>query len=321
MPTPTPPVVAPPNSAAPTPAKPDAAARRASLAAPAPEPRVNVERPAPVPPAAASSPEWPTQEPSASAALASSTAAPAAPAESDTAQPAAPDVGSASAVPVYRTQPAPPATLLFELKRGLASGQAVLQWRPDIGSASYGLTLQAQVFGVPVAGWNSSGHFDAAGLAPDRYVESRRSREVRATNFQRATQKISFSAQSTEFELTPGMQDRSSWMLQLGAVLQANPGLAQPGAQVTLMVVGTRGAPEPWVFTVVDRAALVLNTGDSPGTVPDAVQLLREPRRPYDTRVHVWLDPARHHLPVKVQMLVQATGEGQEFELRQLSLP
>jgi hypothetical protein len=110
-------------------------------------------------------------------------------------------------------------------------------------------------------------------------------------------------------------------MLQLGAVLQANPELAQPGAVVTLLVVGTRGAPEPWLFTVVDRAALALSPGDAPVTVADAVQLLREPRRPYDTRVRVWLDPARHHLPVKVQMLVHATGEGQEFELRQMSLP
>ncbi len=197
----------------------------------------------------------------------------------------------------------------------------MLQWRPDSHDTRYLLTLQAQAFGVSVAAWNSSGRVDAAGLAPQRYAELRRNREVRATNFQRAAQKISFSAQSTEFEWTPGVQDRSSWMLQLGAVLQANPELALPGAQVTLVVVGTRGAPEPWVFTVVDRGGLTLTAGGAPVTLAEAVQLLREPRRPYDTRVRIWLDPTRHHLPVKVQMLVHATGEGQEFELQQLSLP
>ncbi len=226
-----------------------------------------------------------------------------------------------TAPPTYRTQAAPAATLLFDLKRGLAGGQAVLTWRPDMATATYTLTLQAQAFGIAVAGWSSSGRFDAAGMAPERYAESRRNREVRATNFQRAAHKISFSAQANEFPLAAGVQDRSSWMLQLGAILQAQPELAQPGAQVTMVVVGTRGAPEPWVFTVLNRAPLTLGGGDTATTVADAVHLLREPRRPYDTRANVWLDPARHHLPVKVQMLVHATGEGQEFELRQLSLP
>ena len=207
------------------------------------------------------------------------------------------------------------------MKRGLAGGQAVLEWRPKPQDGSYTLTLQAQAFGLSVAAWNSSGHFDAAGLAPQRYAESRRGREVRATNFQRAADKISFSGQGNEFALTPGVQDRSSWMLQLGAILQAQPELALPGAQISLVVVGTRGAPEPWVFTVIDRAPLVLTAGDAPNTVADAVHLMREPRRPYDTRANVWLDPARHHLPVKLQLLVHATGEGQEFELRQLTLP
>ena len=213
--------------------------------------------------------------------------------------------------------------MLFNLKRGLTGGQAVLEWRPNALESSYTLTLQAQAFGLPVAAWNSSGHIDAAGLAPDRYAESRRSRELRATNFQRAAdqKKISFSSQAHEFALPAGVQDRSSWMLQLGAILQAQPELAVIGAQVNLVVVGTRGAPEPWVFTVVDRAALELGAGDIGDTVADTVHLRREPLRPYDTRVNIWLDPLRHHLPVKVQMLVHATGEGQEFELRQLTWP
>ncbi len=243
-------------------------------------------------------------------------------------------------MPVYRAQPAPPATLLFDLQRGLASGQAVLRWRPEPTGARYTLTLQAQAFGVAAAGWNSSGLLGPTGLAPERYAETRRNREVRATNFQREQGKVSYSALAAEYPLVPGLQDRSSWLLQLGAILQAQPELAQPGAQVTLVVVGTRGAPEPWVFTVVEHsdlelpAATVATAADAAsgtaaparhtGTgerVAGAVQLLREPRRPYDTRARVWLDPARHHLPVKLQLTVAATGEGQVFELRQLTLP
>ena len=211
--------------------------------------------------------------------------------------------------------------MVFDFKRGLAAGQAVLDWRPDNVAGTYTLTLQAQAFGMAIAGWNSSGRFDTAGLAPERYAETRRGREVRATNFQRAASTISFSALPGEFPLAAGVQDRSSWMLQLGAILQANPELAQAGAQITLVVVGTRGAPEPWVFTVMGRGELLLPGTSPPGAVPNAVHLMREPRRPYDTRASVWLDPARHHLPLKVHLVVAATGDGQEFELRQLSLP
>jgi Protein of unknown function (DUF3108) len=243
--------------------------------------------------------------------------------EAAAAAPTPPEAPAAEGAPapLYRTQPAPPATLVFDLKRGLAAGQAVLQWRPNPDHTRYTLTLQAQAFGMAVAGWNSSGRFDAAGLAPERYAETRRSREVRATNFQREQGKLSFSALAQEFPLVGGLQDRSSWMLQLGAILQANPELALPGAQVHLVVVGTRGAPEPWVFTVMGRVDLLLPAAVAGSPVNNVVHLMREPRRPYDTRASVWLDPARHHLPIKVQLLVAATGEGQEFELRQLSLP
>jgi Protein of unknown function (DUF3108) len=221
-------------------------------------------------------------------------------------------------LPIYATQPAPPATLQYRLQRGLAVGTATLSWRP-VDAGGYSLSLTTQAFGVDAISWHSVGQFDAAGLAPDRYSEARRGRELRASNFQKdAFQpqggKLTFSAQATEHPLTPGMQDRLSWMLQLPAVLQANPALAVPGAQITLPVVGTRGAPEPWVF--------VVQPADEPTASPTGtVYLLREPRRPYDLRVHVWLDPQRHYLPVRMQLLVQATGEGNTFELESTRFP
>jgi Protein of unknown function (DUF3108) len=211
-----------------------------------------------------------------------------------------------TAIPPYSTSPAPAVSLVFDVRRGLASGQSTLSWRPDNGT--YALTLNNEAFGVGALSWASRGLLGAEGLAPERYSEVRNRRELRSTNFQREAGKLSFSAQSHEFPLTAGLQDRLSWMLQLGAVLQANPALSEPGATVTLAVVGTRGAPEPWVFTVQERSA-----GEP------IVHLLREPRRPYDLRVHIWLDPARHHLPVRAQMLVHATGEGHELTLASLA--
>ena len=222
-----------------------------------------------------------------------------------------PDPGGL-AVPVYATQRPPPLAMQFELRRGAAVGQASMQWQPE--EARYRLRLQGQVAGAPPIDWASEGGFDDAGLAPLRYTESRRGREVRAANFQRDNGRVTFSGPSIEHPLLPGGQDRLSWMVQLAAVMAANPALAEPEAQVSIWVVGSRGDAEVWTFTVQGRTALELPIG----RVEDTVHLVREPRRPYDTQVQVWLDPARHFLPVQALLRVRATGEGTEFRLQDL---
>ena len=218
-------------------------------------------------------------------------------------------------VPQYRTDPPPAATLNYDLHRGMAGGRAVLSWQPE--DAGYRLSLRASAFGIQAMQWTSEGEWDAQGLAPRRYSESRRGKEQRATNFQREAGKLTFSAQSAELGLPPGIQDRISWMVQLAAIVRAQPELALPGAQIVIPVVGTRGRPEAWIFNVLDPADLELPAG----SVPQTVHLLREPSRPFDTRAQVWLDPARQHLPVRMQLLVHATGEGNEFVLSGTSFP
>ena len=225
-----------------------------------------------------------------------------------------PDPGGQT-VPVYATVLPPPLTLQFEMRRGIAIGQAQLDWRPD--TDRYQLTLQGHAVGAPAIGWASQGGFDAAGIAPLRYTESRRGREVRAANFQRDAGRITFSGPAIEHPLVAGAQDRLSWMVQLAAVLAANPALAEPDAQVSLWVAGSRGDAEVWTFTVMGRVALDLPIG----RIDNAVHLVREPRRPYDTQVQVWLDPARHHLPAQALLRVRATGEGTELRLKEQVLP
>lgn len=222
-----------------------------------------------------------------------------------------PDAGG-MAVPVYATRLPPPRALLFELRRGTAIGQAWMQWQPE--DTQYRLRLQGQVAGAPPIDWASQGGFDDAGVAPLRYTESRRGREVRAANFQRDNGRVTFSGPDIERPLVPGGQDRLSWMVQLAAVMAANPALAEAEAQVSIWVVGSRGDAEVWTFTVLERAALDLPIG----RVDDTVHLVREPRRPYDTQVQVWLDPARHFLPAQALLRVRATGEGTEFRLQDL---
>lgn len=216
------------------------------------------------------------------------------------------------AVPVYATRRPPPLDLLFELRRGAAVGLAELAWRPE--DAHYRLTLQTRLAAAPLMGSTSVGGFDPAGLAPLRYTESRRGRELRAANFQRDNGRVTFSGPAIEHPLVPGGQDRLSWMVQLAAVMAANPALSEADAQVSIWVVGSRGDAEVWTFTVQGRTALELPIG----RVEDALHMKREPRRPYDTQVQVWLDPSRHFLPAQAWLRVRATGEGSELRLQDL---
>lgn len=218
-------------------------------------------------------------------------------------------------IPIYRTQLPPPARLQYELRRGPAQGTAELRWSPEPGR--YRLSLQGDVPRPSALGWASQGGFDEAGIAPLRYAESRRGREARATNFQRDDSRVTFSGPSVEYPLTAGAQDRLSWMLQLAGILAADPGLAEAERQVSMWVTGTRGDGEVWTFTVQGAAALELPIGRVDGTV----HLVREARRPYDTQVQVWLDPARHYLPVQVEWRVRASGEGQALRLQASEVP
>ncbi len=216
-------------------------------------------------------------------------------------------------LPVYATHLPPPSTLQYTMQRsgpGRVGIQAELRWRPV--ADTYTLTL-----GFAAAGWASVGALDLHGVAPERHVETRRGRELRAVNFQRDSARITFSGPQTEYPLLPGAQDRLSWMLQLAGVLAANPALGEAGREVALFVAGVRGDAAVWTFTASGPESLELASG----TVAGAVHLHREPQRAFDTRVDIWLDPARHHLPVRLRMQTRAEGESTDFVLATMSQP
>jgi hypothetical protein len=226
----------------------------------------------------------------------------------------APEPGGAAA-PVYATQLPPSTTLRYALRRSGAPGHAELQWFND--GSQYRLTLRNDAAGALSLGSTSFGAIAAHGLEPERHTDSRRGRDVRAVNFQRDTARVTFSGSRGEVPLVAGAQDRLSWMLQLAGIAQANPALREPGSEIAVFVVGTRGDAEVWRYTVLGTEAIELPAG----TVPDALHLRREPRRLYDTTVDVWLDPARQHLPVRAQLLVRPTGLETVLLLESVGVP
>jgi hypothetical protein len=210
-------------------------------------------------------------------------------------------------IPQYRTQLPPAVKLRYDMQRGQLHGNGELQWRP--GAGGYELVLEGRVAGLAVLTQASRGGFDESGIAPLRFTDRRLRRPLAAANFQREAGKITFSGPQTEYALHPGAQDRLSWMIQLGAIVAAEPALGVAGAKVVLFVSGAHGDAGVWAFRCLGPDAAESRAGRVA-----AIRFRREPRGPYDTTVEVWLDPQRHHLPVRASL--RAGPNDDWFELR-----
>jgi hypothetical protein len=221
-------------------------------------------------------------------------------------------------LPVYATSPPPSLALGYDVRSGEATGSALLQWRVD-ADGHYALTLQPQgAAGHGAAAltphWRSQGELDGAGLAPERFAVSRRGRERHAANFRRDAGIISFAGPARTWPLAAGAQDRLSWMVQLPAILQANPDLLRADARISMMVVGAHGEAGAWTFIVVGPGAL-----EGPGGAKvDVWQLRRESSHSHDPQVDVWLAPALHHMPVQMKLTLPRGSASTEMQLRTL---
>jgi len=146
----------------------------------------------------------------------------------------------------------------------------------------------------------SRGQIDQHGLAPERFSDKFRS-EV-AAHFNRERGVVSFSANTPELPLQPGAQDRLSVLMQLGALVASAPQGFPPGTTLSIQTIGPRGG-EMWLFTFGEMETLEL-----PGGPMLALKLARQPRKPYDQQVEVWLAPELGYLPVRTR-ITESNGD------------
>lgn len=219
------------------------------------------------------------------------------------AAPTAAPAPDAAPPPVYRTRLPDPVVLSYEITRGPWRGEGELAWEPQ--DRRYRLRLEGRVMGVRVITQDSRGLVDTAGIAPLTFSDERRGKAPRVATFQRNTGQVTYSANADVVRLRPGMQDRLSWMLQVGAVAAADPARVAAGERVAMFVTGARGDADLWTFRSNGVEPLVIR-----GVRVEAVKLAREPRKPDDSAVEIWLD-TRQHLPVRARM----TNDGETFEL------
>lgn len=216
------------------------------------------------------------------------------------------------ALPVYPTRLPAATRLSYELRRGLLTGSGQLSWLPA-ADGSYEARLEGGAFGQALLAQTSRGRIDAHGLAPERFTDRRRSRGEQAANFQRAAGKISFSGPSVVHPLPAGAQDRVSWLVQLGAVLAADPALQRAGSRLQMLVVGARGDADVWTIVVQGQEDIALPATGSAAIA--TLRVLRTPRRPFDTQAEAWLDPRRGFLPVRLRLSTPDSGDATEFVL------
>ena len=88
-------------------------------------------------------------------------------------------------------------------------------------------------------------------------------------------------------------------MIQLAGIAAAEPArLADGRPDRDGRWSGARGDAGVWTLALM-RAA---KTSRRPRGTSHAVKLVREAARPYDTRVEIWLDPARDYLPARATL-------------------
>ena len=212
--------------------------------------------------------------------------------------------------PVYATQPPPSLTLRYALvQTGAASaaGAADLEWRRDAGTFS--LRLAARLAGRPLREWQSTGGFDAAGVAPSRLVEREKGRDKRAVSFDRDGGLTRLASAPGRPAVVPGAQDRWSWIAQLAAIVEASARRGERPARWDLQVAGLRGELERWTFRALptgDPPPELLRQGNelsaAPVRAPALLHVLRATEQPYDLRIEAWLSPSLHHLPAGLRM-------------------
>jgi hypothetical protein len=204
--------------------------------------------------------------------------------------------------PIFRFLVPPPARwhyLVTAYTRGATTrGEAELQWRHD--GNQYEAQLELDAPGLRPRVQRSTGLVTADGLAPLRFSDKSRGEE--AAHFARDAGKLSFSSNRPDAPLEPGAQDRLSVILQLGAMLAADPSKFAPGTRISLQTATTREA-QAWVFVVEGAEQLEL-----PGGTTSAVKLSREPIGPYDGRLELWLAPGTAYAPARLR-LTQPNGD------------
>ncbi len=140
----------------------------------------------------------------------------------------------------------------------------------------------------------SRGRMGHDGLMPDRFSDKYRS-EV-AAHFNHETGWVTFSANTPDAKLQAGAQDRLSVLVQLATLVSGSPQQFKPGNTLTVQTIGPRAA-DLWLFTFGKAEQIQL-----PGGHMEALHLVRNPDKPYDQQIEIWLAQTLSYMPARIRI-------------------
>jgi hypothetical protein len=185
-----------------------------------------------------------------------------------------------------------------------------LDWLQD--GERYDAQLSLSLLFKTLRTQHSTGAIGATGIEPLRFADTRRT-EV-AAHFVRDRQTVIFSNNTPPVPLLAGAQDRLSVVLQLGALIAGDPPRYPPDSMIAVQTVGSSDA-EIWTFHVSGDEAVSVPAGDF-----TARRLVRNPRKPFDDTVELWLAQELNYLPVRLKF-TQPNGDFADLQLRERPSP
>jgi len=190
------------------------------------------------------------------------------------------------------------------------SAWAELNWQQD--GQRYDAKLEVGAFLLGTRSQNSQGTLGAEGLMPTRFGDKYRT-EI-ASHFQRDKGVISFSTNAPDVAMHKGAQDRLSVVIQIAALLAADPERFPPGTMLAFQTVASRDA-EVWLFQIEKSEAQSLPYGEL-----QTLKVNRKPRKEFDQSIELWLAPSLGYLPVRLRV-TNANGDFVDQQLSTVAKP
>jgi hypothetical protein len=217
----------------------------------------------------------------------------------------------------YKINLPPSAMLKYDVQKTAREGQPMyghgsIGWQTD--GTHYSVDGEAGVLFFTVLNFKSEGTIDANGIAPETYSEKRFRRAETATHFHRERNTISFSSSTKSYPRKGGEQDRASVIWQLAGIGRGDHEKFSPGAQIDLIVAGTRDA-DTWSMVVVGQEEIRIA-----GETIQAWHVTRLPRAgSHDQKLDIWLAPRQNWYPVRLRY-TETNGDFLDMSLTSLNI-
>lgn len=161
----------------------------------------------------------------------------------------------------------------------------------------------------------SNGLITPQGLAP--LLATYRTKGDQKLNFDHAGERLLVTPENPEIpelKMPPGTQDRLSALIQLSAMLAADPKRYPLGSSISLPVAIQKPPTVlEWSFVVGEEETLQNVMGDK---TLKTVRLTHESTGETDTRVELWLAPALEYLPARLRV-EESNGDTLELTVQQ----